>query len=52
MPKEGFKSLATVSDYIYNKWNLKFQKQRKKLRLQGINSFSAYIVSKLGETEK
>ena len=51
MPKPGFKTI-TVTDELYAHWYRKFKKSKRKLREKGINSFSAFIASRLGEAER
>ena len=42
MPKNGFTSFSLKSD-VYEYWNKKFLKNKEKLKMKGISSFSAYI---------
>lgn len=43
MPREGYKSI-TVSDVVYEYFEEIFNANKKKLALQGINSFSGFCV--------
>ena len=49
MPKPGFKSI-TVSENVYKKFYESYEKNKKKLELKGITSFSGYMTSLMEET--
>ncbi|HEY7569785.1 MAG TPA: hypothetical protein VH796_00325 [Nitrososphaeraceae archaeon] len=49
MPKPGFKSI-TVSENVYKKFYDSYEKNKKKLELKGITSFSGYMTSLMEET--
>ena len=44
MPKPGFKSFA-IKEELYKFWKLNFEKNKEKLRIKGITSFSGYVSS-------
>lgn len=48
MPKAGFKSI-TVSENIYDKFHIIFEKKKDALAMRGISSFSGYITFVLSE---
>jgi len=51
MPKPGFKSI-TVSQSAYDSLMKDWEKVKPKLILQGITTFSAYILYRLSRSEK
>ena len=42
MPKAGFKSI-TITDVAYDRFQNKYKKNKERLNLKGISSFSGYI---------
>jgi len=46
MPKAGFKSI-TVTEDVYDRFEEKYEVNKKELKLAGINSFAGYVVSTL-----
>ena len=44
MPKPGFKSFA-IKEELYKFWKFNYEKNKEKLRNQGISSFSGYLTS-------
>jgi len=46
MPKKGFKSI-TISESVYDRFQEKYFTIKDKLRMDGIDSFSGYIVSSI-----
>ena len=48
MPKEGFKSI-TISERIYDNFRTHYEKQKEKVEMQGVFSFSAFVTLKLNE---
>ena len=51
MPKGDFKSI-TVTEFIYDRFNDNYKKNKDDLKMQGINSFTAYIVNRLEEAHR
>ena len=48
MPKAGFKSI-TVSETVYDKFNMIYQNSKDELTMKGVNSFSGYVTYMLEE---
>ena len=48
MPKPGFKSI-TVSESVYEKFFDVYEKNRDKMTMRGVNSFSGYVTYMLEE---
>ena len=48
MPKSGFKSI-TVSETVYDKFNVIYQNSKEELVMKGVNSFSGYVSFMLEE---
>lgn len=51
MPKAGFKSI-TVTDYVYDQFQIRYNKIKDELQMQGITNFSGFIIYKMNQILK
>ena len=51
MPKEGFTSLS-LNEKIYDYWFKNYQKNKEKLKMKGISSFSSYLIKIINENKQ
>ena len=51
MPKKGFTSLSFNSK-IYDYWFKNYQKNKEKIKMKGISSFSSYLIKIISENKQ
>ena len=51
MPKEGFKSFS-LNEKIYDYWFKNYLKNKEKLKMKGISSFSSYLIKIINENKQ
>jgi len=51
MPKNGWKSIS-VPEFVYDRQHEKFTRNREKLYMKGITSFSGYITHMLNNAKE